>query len=44
MVKPWTGRKEYSEFCNVECLLPYVKKAVQDNDLELDEELSHVYH
>ena len=38
------GRNEYSDFCNFVCLLPHVKKAIQENDLEFDEELSHVYH
>jgi hypothetical protein len=38
------GREMFAKFCKYCAALPHIRKAIQEEDLEFYEELSHVYH
>ena len=38
------GKEMFAKFCKYCAALPHIRKAIQEEDLEFFEELSHVYH
>ena len=38
------GRQMFAKFCKYCAALPHIHKAIEGEDLEFHDELSHVYH